>query len=93
MALAPLAARMVPAIWALYGRTLGESPQDATPDESLSVDSSCITQIGYRAADSVITITFKRGGTLTYDYAGSPELWQQFKDAPSKGAFFNANFR
>lgn len=90
MALAPLAARAL-TIGEFFGNALGETTEPA--DELISVDSSCIIQIGFRAKDNVITITFRRGGTGTYDYPGSPELWQQFKDAPSKGAFFNANFR
>jgi hypothetical protein len=88
-----MALAALPAIWALYGRTLGETAADAVADETVPVSSSCIREIGYRAADQIITVTFIRGGSITYDYPGSPELWAAFKDAPSKGQFFNANFR
>jgi hypothetical protein len=69
---------------------IGESEEPA--DETVPVSSTCITEIGYRKGD-VITVTFKRGGSITYDYPGDYALFQQFKDAPSKGAFFNAHFR
>jgi hypothetical protein len=56
------------------------------------VDSSCIVAIGWQPPGT-ISVTFKRGGAITYEYPSDYETFQQFKDAPSKGAFFNANLR
>jgi KTSC domain len=90
MALAPTLARVALGEAALeLINPLGPSTEEA--NEVISVDSSCISQIGYR--DGVIMVQFKRGGSINYDYPGTYELFQEFKDAPSKGAFFNAHFR
>lgn len=93
MALAPLIARVV-----IGGRagvaartaaaTLFESK--SRDEETVAVSSSAISQIGYRS-DDTISVTFRRGGT--YLYSGSRDLYEQFKNAPSKGQFFNANFQ
>jgi len=55
------------------------------------VTSSAITAIGYR--DGTIIVVFKRGGSITYEYSGSEELFEEFVSAPSKGQFFNQVFR
>jgi hypothetical protein len=57
---------------------------------NLPVSSSAIRGIGWRRGN-IITVDFIRGGTYSYD--GSFELFQAFAAAPSKGAFFNANFK
>lgn len=92
MALPPLsavAARLLALGLTKNAIGLSEKPADETFDVD---DSSCITQIGYRQGD-VITVTFKRGGSLTYDFYGDYQTFTAFKNAGSKGAFFNSRFR
>lgn len=91
MALAPLAARVVGAATVeLYRRFGGED--EAQTVQVAHVDSSCIVAIGWQPPGT-ISVTFKRGGAITYEYPSDYETFQQFKDAPSKGAFFNAHLR
>lgn len=58
---------------------------------SVPVNSSCISLISYQ--NDTITVVFKRGGARSYDYVGTVEEFIAFVMAPSKGEFFNANFR
>jgi hypothetical protein len=58
---------------------------------TLPVVSSFISAISYE--DGEITVFFKRGGHLVYDYPGTAEIFIEFLLAPSKGAYFNANLR
>lgn len=89
MALAPLAARAVGAATLELFRPEQEESQTVHIEP---VDSSCIVAIGWQPP-STISVTFKRGGSINYDYPGTYEQFIAFREAPSKGAFFNANFR
>ena len=61
-------------------------------DETYSVHgSSCISEIGYREGD-VITVTFHRGGSLTSDFDGDHKTYLEFRNANSKGQFFNQHW-
>lgn len=64
--------------------------EDESLPEVVPVASSAISEIGFDGT-SVVTVTFHRGGT--YAYAGSRDLFEAFKLAPSKGQFFNQYLR
>lgn len=89
MALAPLVARTIGAATLELFRPEEEQSQTVHIEH---VDSSCITTIGWNPPGT-ISVTFKRGGSINYDYSGTYEQFIAFREAPSKGAFFNANFR
>lgn len=61
------------------------------PEITVPVSSSAIRAIGYRPADETIIVEFHKRGT--YTYAGSPQLFEEFLAAPSKGRFFNDVFQ
>ena len=62
-----------------------ESDQDKEAPASTAVSSSAISNIAWK--DETITVTFNRGGT--YDYPGGKDLYEDFVNAPSIGAYFN----
>lgn len=68
---------------------IGDKEIDELENIEVPVSSSCIRSIGYRG-DDVITVTFIRGGTYSYD--GDKATFAAFVAAPSKGEFFNAHF-
>ncbi len=84
-------ARMIAA--AILAHSLDEDKEIAElTEENYPVSSSAIDEIGWRS-DGVITVTFKRGGSRTYSYAGTYELFLAFLASPSKGEFFNEHFQ
>ena len=58
---------------------------------TVPVSSSCISSIGYN--NDRITVQFRRGGSMSYDYYGTAEEFISFVSSPSKGAWFNANLK
>jgi hypothetical protein len=56
------------------------------------VESSSLRSIGYDRATSTLEVEFANGGV--YRYAGVPaELWSAFRQADSKGKFFQDHVR
>ena len=56
--------------------------------EMFPIASSRITEMGYDAETATVYVRFKSGGG--WQYLNVPEqVWQQFVQAPSKGAFIH----
>lgn len=68
----------------------GDPPDGALASQTVPVSSSAIRSIGWRS-DGIIVVEFRERGTYTYD--GDYETFLAFVTAPSKGVFFNQNFR
>jgi len=83
MALAPAIIRGIGV--AAVGRALFPSDEEKEAPASTAVSSSAISNIAWK--DETITVTFNRGGT--YDYPGGKDLYEDFVNAPSIGAYFN----
>lgn len=56
------------------------------------VESSDIFAVGYDPQTSEMQIQFQTGTIYSYQLV-SPEIYQAFLDAPSKGSFIAQNFR
>lgn len=60
--------------------------------DMIYVDSASLDQIGFDTAESEVHVVFKNGNH--YVYSGvSDDMWNQFKDASSKGTFLNNEFK
>lgn len=55
------------------------------------VDSSTLDQIGYDEVEQEVHVIFKTGRHYIYSGVG-PDVWEQFRDSPSKGIFLNQEF-
>lgn len=58
----------------------------------LSVDSSCISAIGYDGVYSTLRIRFNSGAVYEYEGFQHSEF-RVFRDAPSLGRYFNSHIR
>jgi KTSC domain len=55
------------------------------------VDSSTVDQIGYDEYEREVHVIFKSGRHYAYGDVTS-DVWEQFRDSPSKGVFLNQEF-
>jgi hypothetical protein len=60
--------------------------------ELIYVDSSNVDQIGYDEHEGEAHVIFKGGRQYIYSEV-TQEVWEQFRDAPSKGTFLNEEFK
>jgi len=61
---------------------------------TVSLNSSCFVDVEYDEINMELTMTFHRGGDVTYVYVGVPiEIYQGFLQAGSHGAYYNSNIR
>lgn len=60
--------------------------------EMTYVDSSNIDQIGYDETESEVHVIFKKSGYYVYSEV-NPEVWENFRNADSKGVFLNEEFK
>lgn len=56
-----------------------------------SPESSNVVRAGYNPVAGECTVTFKSG--WKYRAAISPTLWEEFKNAPSKGGFYQQHLK
>lgn len=56
------------------------------------VDSSNVDQIGYDEYEGEAHVLFKGGRHYIYSEV-TQEVWEQFRNAPSKGRFVNEEFK
>lgn len=60
--------------------------------EMVYVDSTSIDQIGYDEGANEVHVIFKSGRRYIYSEV-SLEVWERFRNAPSKGTFLNEEFK
>lgn len=67
----------------------GDAGGETAPvlEDAISIDSSAIDSVSYNADEQVLSVVFPNGDI--YDYANfAPEVFEEFMNADSKGAFF-----
>lgn len=70
----------------------GQRPLPASQRSTGGAHSSAIAGLGYNADVGRLMVTFTTGRTYAY-YGVSPDTYRAFRNADSKGRFFNANIR
>jgi hypothetical protein len=60
--------------------------------DMIYVDSRSVDQIGYDDGANEVHVIFKNSGHYIYSDV-SQELWERFRDSPSKGTFVNEEFK
>lgn len=61
--------------------------------QSGSVSSTCISSYSYNEVSGMLRLTFAQSGT-SYAYSRVPkQVFEEFKEAGSKGRFFNTRIR
>lgn len=66
--------------------------QDPTKSETIGFHSSFLAQATYDPPSYTLTVDFKSGHQLIYKYV-FPTIWQQWKEAPSKGAHYSTQIK
>jgi hypothetical protein len=56
-------------------------------------NSTAFTEISYSHSELVLSVVFRNSGVRYYYYDVSPEVWNSFKNADSKGGFFNSDIK
>lgn len=56
------------------------------------VDSTNVDQIGFDEYEGEVHVIFKNGRHYIYSNVNL-EVWEQFRDSPSKGIFLNQEFK
>lgn len=62
-------------------------------EEIETPESSAFTVISYRPYGSRLKVQFRNSGVCYVYYDVEPETWYQFKNAESKGSFFNESIK
>lgn len=71
-----------------------EVEETVCPDEELETpDSSAFTALGYRHTEKELWVTFRNSGASYVYYDVESEVWDAFKEADSKGGFFNEEIK
>jgi len=68
-----------------------DKPKTSAP-EQIVLQSSFLMSATYDASTFSLTVEFKTGEPIVYHYV-FPSVWQQFKEHPSPGKFWNASIK
>lgn len=95
------AIRMVPGLddaersylWTAQGKSADSDPFSASEDEADVSGSTMFSAASYDPASETVTLTFRNSGR-TYNYEGvSRTEWDEFKNASSKGTYYNTHWK